>query len=54
MPEVLFPEKWWNLSPEEYNEAKLALKALIAKDPDSGNAEVSVGNLEREEKGRKG
>ncbi len=40
MPEILFPEKWWKLSPEEYNESKLALKGLIAKDPDSGNAEV--------------
>ncbi len=40
MPEILFPEKWWKMTPEEYNEAKLALKGLIAKDPDSGNAEV--------------
>jgi hypothetical protein len=40
MPEVLFPEKWWKLSPEEYNDAKTALKGLIAKEADSGNAEV--------------
>ncbi len=40
MPEVLFPEKWWKLTPEEYNDAKTALKALIAKEADSGNAEV--------------
>jgi hypothetical protein len=40
MPEILFPEKWWKLTPEEYNKAKLALKGLIAKDPESGNSEV--------------
>ncbi len=43
MPEILFQDKWWKLSQEEYNEAKVALKALIAKDPESGNSEVSVG-----------
>jgi len=42
MPEVLFPDKWWKLSQEEYIEAKTALKGLIAKDPDSGNAEVII------------
>ncbi len=52
MPEVLFPEKWWRLSHEEYNEARIALKALIAKDPDSGNAEVRSSTKGREYGGK--
>ena len=40
MPEILFPEKWWQMSQEDYNEAKGHLKGLIAKEADSGNAEV--------------
>jgi|688.fasta_scaffold257993_1 hypothetical protein len=40
MPEVIFPDKWWKLSQEDYVEAKTTLKALISKDPDSGNSEV--------------
>jgi hypothetical protein len=63
MPEILFPEKWWLLSQEQYNEAKAALKGLIAKEASSGNAEVeflnfitneregSVGRRERERTG---
>ncbi len=52
MPEVLFPKDWWKLPQDEYNEAKIALKGLIAKDPDSGNAEVrerKKGEAERQE-----
>ncbi len=49
MPEIIFPDKWWKLSQEEYFEAKTTLKALINKD-DGGNAEV----MRREEKGRVG
>ncbi len=52
MPEILFPEKWWKLSPEEYNESKLALKGLIAKDPDSGNAEVIMFRESKEDEER--
>ncbi len=42
MPEVLFPDKWWKLSQEDYIEAKTTLKALINKEPDSGNSEVAI------------
>jgi len=42
MPETLFPEKWWAMPEAQYNEAKVALKALIAKDPTSGTAEVII------------
>jgi hypothetical protein len=45
MPEILFPEKWWQMSQEDYNEAKQSLKALIAREPDSGNAEVSYSKM---------
>ncbi len=41
------------MTPEEYNEAKLALKGLIAKDPDSGNAEVMNFLLEEKERRNK-
>ncbi len=53
MPEVLFPEKWWKLTTEEYNDAKTALKALIAKEADSGNAEVIMKGKERKKQALK-
>ncbi len=40
MPEILFSEKWWQMPQDDYNESKQTLKALIAKEQDSGNAEV--------------
>ncbi len=55
MPEILFPDKWWQLPQEDYNSAKAALKGLISKDPDSGSAEVIIKiperRVKREEKG---
>jgi hypothetical protein len=40
MPEILFPDKWWQMSQVDYTEAKQSLKGLIHKEADSGNAEV--------------
>ncbi len=42
MPEILFPDKWWQLPQEDYNSAKAELKGLISKDPESGSAEVRL------------
>jgi hypothetical protein len=55
MPEILFSEKWWQMPQDDYNESKQTLKALIAKEQDSGNAEVVYQKMfmsgERREKG---
>ena len=40
MPEVLFPKEWWKMAQEDYNEAKLKLKGLVAKEDGTGNGEV--------------
>ncbi len=48
MPEILFPEKWWQMSQSDYYEAKAHLKGLINKEGDSGNAEVTIKGKERE------
>jgi hypothetical protein len=42
MPDIIFPDKWWQLSQEDYNSARADLKGLIHKDPDSGSAEVNI------------
>ncbi len=46
MPEILFPEKWWQMSQTDYDEAKGNLKGLIHKEGDSGNAEVNMREME--------
>ena len=40
MTEVLFPKEWWKLTPEQYSEAKIALKGLLARVLDVGTKEV--------------
>ncbi len=52
MPEILFPEKWWQMPQEDYNSAKAALKGLISKDPDSGSAEVFIKKVFRTGEGK--
>jgi hypothetical protein len=52
MPEILFPEKWWQMSQSDYDEAKGHLKGLIHKEGDSGNAEVTIKGEEKGEVGK--
>jgi hypothetical protein len=41
MTEVIFPKEWWTMTPEDYNSAKIALKALLStRDLDAGIKEV--------------
>jgi len=39
--ESLFPPGWWKKSPEDYAEARAALKSLAQKDLEGGTKDVS-------------
>jgi len=38
----LFPPGWWKKSPEDYAEARSALKSLAQKDLEAGTKDVST------------
>jgi hypothetical protein len=54
MLEIFFPDKGWQMSQDDYTEAKTALKSLIAMEPEGGNAEVILGRVGQRKKKRVG
>ncbi len=40
MAEVIFPDEWWNLSTEDYEEAKLTLRTLTRRELDPSTKDV--------------
>jgi len=42
MAEEIFPDKWWTLSKEQYDECKHSPKALLGSSLDDGTKDVSV------------
>ena len=41
MAEAIFPDEWWNLPLEDYDEARITLRALASRDLEPGTKDVS-------------